>query len=341
LQSEADQSKLAMVKPLAQNNVRGAAPTVSSNGAGAGRIRSVDLAKGLMARVLHPRHLWTAAQLHRHRRAHRNAADDAVLALYASILPDDFLHYGYFDDLTARPEEMPYAEIGRAQVRYANMLLEFVVDAANPVLDAGCGMGGLCRMLRERGFDPVALTPDRTQGAHVAATMPQVPLVRSKLEDLRASEYAGRFGTIITAESLQYMKLDRALPVLSAVIKPGGRWIMSDYYRLSPQGDRSCHCWSEFRQRVGDDGWRFVVERDITANILPALAFVHMWASRLAMPAMHMAMSRLRRRQPGLHHLLGGVLDVLEGVANDNLQRIDPRWFAANRCYMLGVLEKP
>jgi cyclopropane fatty-acyl-phospholipid synthase-like methyltransferase len=341
LQSGADQSKLAGVKPLAQNNVRGGAATPSSNGARAGRIRSIDLAKGLMARVLHPRHLWTAAKLHRHRRAHRNTADDAVLALYASILPDDFLHYGYFDDLTARPEDMPYAELGRAQVRYAKLLLDYVIDAAHPVLDAGCGMGGLCRMLRERGFDPVALTPDRTQCAHIAKNQPQMPLVRSKLENISASDYAGRFGTIITAESLQYMKLDRALPVLAAVLKPGGRWIMSDYYRLSPEGDRSCHCWSEFRQRVGDDGWRFVAERDITANVLPALAFVHMWVSRLAIPAMHMGVSRLRRRQPGLHHLLGGVLDVLERVVHENFQRIDPRWFAANRCYMVAVLEKP
>lgn len=341
MQSAADQLTLAGLKPPTQDKSRRGAAALSANSAGVRKIRSTDLARGLMARVLNPQHLWTAAQLHRHRRANRRAPDDATLDFYSRILPDDFLHYGYFDDPDAKPEDMPYSEIGRAQVRYANVLLEQVIDSSHPVLDAGCGMGGLCRMLRERGFNPVALTPDRTQAAHLAATLPDVPMINSKFESIKVAEHAGRFGTVITSESLQYMKLDQALPLLSQVLRPGGRWIVSDYFRRHPDGDRSCHLWSEFHQRVIDGGWQIVHERDITANILPALSFVHMWFSRLGVPAMRLGRSRLRRRQPGLHHLLAGVLDVLEAVADDNLKRVDPQWFAAHRCYMLAVLQAP
>ena len=337
----ADQLTLAGLNQRTQNKLQQGVTKATGNSAGAKRIRSADLAKSLMARMLNPQHLWTAARLHRHRRAHRRAPDDAALDFYSRILPDDFLHYGYFDDLTTRPEDMPFAEIGRAQIRYANMLLQLVVDSSHPVLDVGCGMGGLCRMLRERGFEPVALTPDRTQVAHIAATQPDVPVIKSKFEAICAAEHEGRYGTVITSESMQYLKLDQALPLLARVLRPGGRWIVSDYFRHQPEGDRSCHLWTEFYQRVIDAGWRIEHQRDITANVLPTLAFVHMWFSRLGVPAMRLGCSRLRRRQPGLHHLMSVMLDVLEAVADDNLKRVDPQWFAAHRCYMLMVLQRP
>jgi SAM-dependent methyltransferase len=307
------------------------------------RIRAGDLVRGLMARILNPRDLWKAAQLHRGRRALRRGVDDSALEMYSKILPDGFLHYGYFDDddLDQDPQEMPLAEIGRAQIRYARQLLGFVHDTSRPVLDVGCGMGGLCRMLSEGGFSPVALTPDRSQAAHVAATQPNVPIIASKFEVICAAEHAGRYGTVITSESLQYIKLEKAFALVGQLLGPGGQWIVSDYFRLRSDGDRSCHLWSEFRRRVDADGWRIAHERDITPNVLPALAFIHMWATRVAVPAMHMATSRLRRRQPGLHHLLSGVLGTLEDVAVDNLQRVDPKWFAAHRRYMILVLEKP
>jgi cyclopropane fatty-acyl-phospholipid synthase-like methyltransferase len=324
-------------------SITSASSPATAGETGVKRIRASDLARNLMGRVLNPRHLWRAAQLHRGRRAQRHAFDDAALELYSKILPDGFLHYGYFDDddLDKKPEEMPLAEVGRGQVRYARMLLEHVIDSSERVLDVGCGMGGLCRMLAERGFSPVALTPDRTQAAYIAATQPTVQVIQSKFEAISMPEHEARYGTVIMSESLQYMKLDKAALLAAALLKPGGRWIVTDYFRRHPNGDRSCHVWNEFRRRVDAGGWRIVHERDITANVLPALAFIHMWGTRAGIPALHMATSRMRRRQPGLHHLLGGVLAVLEGAALDNLSRVDPQWFVAHRCYKLAVMEKP
>jgi 2-polyprenyl-3-methyl-5-hydroxy-6-metoxy-1,4-benzoquinol methylase len=304
------------------------------------KARGGAIAKALLGRVVNPKHVTRAIKLHWTRRSHRHTFDDAQLALYARILPSDFLHFGYFDDPQRQPEDISLAEVSRAQNRYAELLLEQAGNPADPVLDVGCGMGGLCRMLAARGYSPVALTPDRLQVTHITATLPEVPVIRTKLEELKVEEHAGKYGTIITAESLQYLKLPKALPVLSAVLKPGGRWVACDYFHSQPSADRACHFWDDFPIELAGAGWRISYQRDITAHVLPMLAYIHMWATRFGIPLMQFAFLRLRRKQPAIHHMLGGVLDLLEEMASSNIELIDPVHFAATTKYMLLVMER-
>lgn len=213
----------------------------ASSGTASRKLRAAPLARALFGALANPLEWWRAARLQLARRAHRHSFDDAQLSLYARVLPTGFLHFGYFDDPHLRPEDMSLAGLEDAQKNYADLVLEHAGDPAEPVLDVGCGMGGLSRMLRERGFRPVALTPDRGQAAHVRATLPGVPVVRCKFERLPAAEHAGRYGTVFTAESLQYLKLDASLPLLASVLRSGGRWVACDFFHARPSADRSCH----------------------------------------------------------------------------------------------------
>src|SRR4051812_26145264 len=149
-----------------------------------GKITVGQVSRRVVARTLNPRHLVEAAKLQIRRKAHRHSYDDAQLALYSQILPSDFLHYGFFDDPDIRPEDMSLSDIVGAQQRYSELLLDLAGKPTEPVLDVGCGMGGLSRLLRDRGFAPVALTPDRLQAAHVRSALPDVPVIRSKFEQL-------------------------------------------------------------------------------------------------------------------------------------------------------------
>ena len=304
------------------------------------KISAGSLAGGVASRLFWPGHLWTAISLHRQRKANRRKFDDTRLALYSQILPSDFLHYGFFDDVTHQPEEISLHDITRAQARYAELLIDLAGDLADPVLDIGCGMGGLSRMLKDRGFAPTALTPDRMQAAHIQKTLPDVPVIRSKLEKMEASDYAGKFGTVFTAESLQYLKLDLALPILQTILKPGGKWVACDYFLSRPSTDQTCHNWDAFNDRLKQAGWRISYERDITANVLPTLGFLHMLSTRFGMPMLGFATLRLKRKQPGLHHLVERAIDQLEGVAADNIALINPNEFAKDRRYMMLVMER-
>ena len=88
------------------------------------------------------------------RKATKRLYDDHRLELYNKILPSDFLHYGFFDDAEIAPEAMSLSSITQGQTRYAELLIDLAGSAADPVLDIGCGMGGLSRMLHDRHFTP-------------------------------------------------------------------------------------------------------------------------------------------------------------------------------------------
>lgn len=301
------------------------------------------MARSVVGRILHPGHLAKAIRLQRGRRAAERAYDDAQLALLAQVLPAGHLHYGYFDDVDRPPREISLAELERAQRRYAELIVDLATDRQSPALDVGCGMGTLAKLLLDRGFAPTALTPDRLQAAHVAATYPQIPCIRCKFENLPDPDaHAGRYGTVITAESLQYLKLDRALPLLARVLKPGGSWIACDYFRLGSHAvERSGHRWDEFAERLDRAGWVVDYQRDVTAHVLPTLGVVHAWATQVGVPLLQFVDLKFRVKQPGLHHVLQGVSERIGGVIEDNLRIIDPTVFAREKQYMLLRMRPP
>jgi SAM-dependent methyltransferase len=270
----------------------------------------------------------------------RAVDDDSQLQFYHRVLGTDFLHYGYFDQTEFDPAAMSFNDLRVAQLRYAELLLEQAQDRARPVLDVGCGMGGLLGMLSRQGFQPVALTPDRSQIRYITQAYPTVPRLHMRFEELDANEHAGRYGTVVTSESLQYLKLDQALPLLQRILAPGGRWIACDYFRRSQAPAGSGHEWSSFEQRVQREGWKFVLSRDITAHVLPALGFLHMWGGDVVAPGVDYLVQRTQRRSPGIYHLAEPSFARLCEVMRGNLNLIEPQAFAAQKSYRLMVLQR-
>ena len=300
------------------------------------------LLRSVLGRVLNPAHLWKAASLQYHRKANRRLFADHRLEFYAKILPSDFLHYGFFETTEKQRtrEHEPRLVCPPPRRGMRDMLIDLAGDAADPVLDVGCGMGGLCRLLVDRGFHPTALTPDRLQAAYVAKMQPAVPVLRCKLEKMPTVDHRHRFGTVFTAESLQYLKLDEALPVLAAILKPGGKWVACDYFLTHRSVDKTCHNWELFEERLEQTGWKITYQRDITANVLPTLGFLHMLGTRFGLPLLGFITLRLQRKQPGAYHLLEKMFGIVEGVATDNVGLIDPAQFARDRRYLMLVIER-
>ena len=289
---------------------------------------------GLFKRALRARNLRAARRAWRRQKFVPRVRDDAQLKLYGELLPGGFLHYGYFDDPQTAPREISLNDIARAQLRYANVVTAGIEAEDGPILDVGCGLGGLARLLVERGLETVALSPDQHQIAHVQATLPEVKTLQMRFEDLDGDEHAGRYGTLITAESLQYLEMEIALPLIQKVLKPGGRWIACDYFRVGEKASES-ETWDGFAARLKEHGFEVCFRRDITPHVLPTLAYLHLWGAEIAGPILRFGVGKIERKQPGLHRLLRETLAMLDGRIEHHLDLVDPATFAANYQYVL------
>lgn len=294
----------------------------------------MNVAGGLFRRAFRARRLREARRIQRRQKFVARVRDDAQLKLYGELLPGGFLHYGFFDDPQTAPREISLADIARAQLRYAEIVLQTLTEGDSPVLDVGCGMGGLTRLLLERGLEPVALSPDCHQIAHVSATYPDVETLQMRFEDLPADAHAARYGTVITAESLQYLELDIALPLLQKVLRAGGRWIVCDYFRTGEIASES-ETWESFAARLQKHGFEVCFKRDITPHVLPTLAYLHLWGAEIAQPIVRFGVGKVKRKQPGLHHLLKETLELFDGRIEHHLDLVNPATFAANYRYLL------
>jgi len=297
-------------------------------------------AKCIIGRVIVPSNwspLWNCL---RRPKVRGKAADDAQLKLYGQLLPSGFLNYGYSDDPTRPPERMSVHDIEQAQLRYATRLADLVADREHRILDSGCGMGGLIGILLQRGLQPTALTPNRTQIKHVRTTYPSVPIIEGKLEQIPLPEYRHAFGTIITSESFQYVNLNEGLAVIEQLLRPGGRWILCDYFRTTDSTNRSGHRWNEFTAALEKNGWRITHQEDITAHVLPTIAFVHMWATRFGLPVAQFATDRLERKRPALHYILQDVILKAREQIQGRLEVVDPVVFAREKKYLTLVIER-
>ena len=266
---------------------------------------------------------------------------NAQLQLYSRMLPGDFLHYGYFDDPDTPAEEISFADLQRAQLRYAQKLIERIGVPGAPVLDAGSGMGGMLGLLRSAGHDVTGLTPDRIQVDHIRRAYPDVPVLRCRFEDTPVDRFKAYFDTVIHAESVQYMDSESVFAVLDKIVAHSGTWIVADYFRVGrSRTNRSGWRLDSFRDRVRACGFEITDETDITDHVLPTLAFARLLADRIALPALDFAHDKLRAKYPGLHYVLEDVADRVRGAAVRSAEVLDPAVFAAHKRYMLMSLRR-
>jgi SAM-dependent methyltransferase len=300
----------------------------------------LGMLRQLASRTFAPRHLLTLARLANAPRADRKSRLDAELQFCADVLPGDFINYGFYEDASLPPEQISLHTISQAQLAYGRLLMAQITDKARPVLDAGCGMGGLLNLLVADGFDPVALTPNHAQAEYIRRRHASVRILEGKC-DLRTLEtWGGHFGTVVTSESFQYMKLAPGLRTVAHVLAPGGRWVLCDYFRIAPTRRNSGHQWTDFTRAAQENGWRIVSERDITAHAMPTLRYLHMLGSRVGGAAADFMLGKLKRKRPALHYLVEGVVQDWRGYIDDQVRTVDPDVFVREKKYMLLVLER-
>jgi 2-polyprenyl-3-methyl-5-hydroxy-6-metoxy-1,4-benzoquinol methylase len=279
----------------------------------------MSIISAVLKKFINPVSLYTIIKLQRNRKKVDRVRDDAQLKLYSQILKGDFLHYGYFDDPDIKPEDISLNQIYKAQLRYAELLIEKLNGKGKEVLDIGCGMGGLLKLLAAKGYNPTALTPDNTQVHYISNKYPHIPMHHCKFEDLDGDTNAGKFDALVTSESLQYLQLDIALPLLHKISKPDAQWLACDYFRTGDKAEKSGHYWDAFLEKIKKYGWSLEYEQDITPNILPTIAFAYMWGSNIGMPLYDFGIEKLKLKAPGMYYAVEDALPIIKQKIDKNL----------------------
>ncbi len=298
-----------------------------------------NIIKNILKRALYPHHLYRVIKLQRNRKRGNRHEDDAQLKLYAKILKGDFLHYGYFDNANIQAEDISLNMIYQAQKRYAEKLVELISDKHTPALDVGCGMGGLLKLLNENNINAIGLTPDNTQIKHITSTYPN-KVLHCRFEDIKVDDYINHFGTVITSESLQYLQLDKALPIIDKIMKPGGTWVACDYFRLGKAHEKSGHNWESFNKLLTEHGFKMTKEENITPHILPTIAYIYMWATQIGMPVKEFLIEKIKVKNPGLYYMIEKSLPEIDGKLEKNINIINPTLFALEKKYVLMRIER-
>ena len=110
----------------------------------------------------------------------------------------------------------------RARPTYPREAAAWLVgqDAAT-VLELGAGTGKLTAQLVDLGHDVVATDPDPAMLDRLSRNLPEVRTIEAHAEELPVGDRA--FDAVVAAQAFHWFDLDRALPEIARVLKPGGR----------------------------------------------------------------------------------------------------------------------
>ena len=270
------------------------------------------------------------------RTARHDGRGDLELEFYQACFGNDYLHAGYFDPIPVDAESISFADLKRAMQAYTDLVATRVPDGAR-VLDVGCGTGGLIGQLRARGIDAAGLTPSAAHARYVRERH-GCEVIEARLEAIDIEGWRGRFDVLTSMESFHNVPPERGVPIMGALLAPGGRWINIDYYRLRAETrNRSGRLLDDYRRALDSSGFEVVEEIDVSANTAPSMAFAHLIASRIVVPMIDFGIGRFFFKRPVLRYLTQDF--VARHRARLRVDGIDPAVLAGDKRYLLQVLE--
>jgi cyclopropane fatty-acyl-phospholipid synthase-like methyltransferase len=297
-----------------------------------------DAMKKILLRLINPVELIKAWLYHRKVSKYGQSTDNLELLFYSKILKNDMLHYGYFEDPDIEPDSISIRALEEAQIKYSQNIIDKITDLNNPILDIGCGMGGLSNLIAQKGLQVEALSPDENQIKHIKSKYPNIKCYKKRFQNFDTDNV---YGTLINSESFQYIPLNKAFEKADKLVKPGGTWIIVDYFRINDSGiNKSSHLLEDVIQKTKEHGWEITCQQDITPNILPTIKMVYMYAERFMLPVIHFSFEKIRVKKAWLYYYIRDIKELADEKIYKELASVDPVKFENEKKYLFLVLRK-
>src|SRR5258708_25961769 len=186
-----------------------------------------------------------------------------------------------------------------AQQRYNDMLIAQLPRPEREVrvLDIGCGTGHLRRQLRDGGYCADGVIPakdlcDAVRSRLAGCIGPQPRIHECRFEDFPAGQCRGLYDVTLFSESFQYISPSISLPILQAILKPGGLLLIADFFKTDESGDRGVgderfgggHPLREFYAPKKNTPFALLKDEEITGRVSPRRKLVHYLLSERSAP---------------------------------------------------------
>lgn len=288
--------------------------------------------------LLNPVRILRAMQFHRQQKKYCKTSHDQELRLYSELLSNDMLHYGYFENPDIEPEKLSFFDVETAQLNYAEKLISHLNDKSLPVLDIGCGIGGIANLIYQKGFSVDVLSPNINQLTYVKKRHPSFTAFNVTFEEFSSEK---KYGTLLNAESFQYIDMELAFAKAGEIMVPGGRWVICDYFSIQTgEGKKPGRRFEDFEQFAERYGWKIIYQEDITKHVLPTLKFANMYITRIVNPLIYYLESKMLVKMAWLHHLTREVRDSLNKKLAKEFSKVDIDRFLAEKKYLILVLTR-
>ena len=217
------------------------------------------------------------------------------------LLQTDDLHYG----LWPAGLEVSLQNWAQAQANHSDLILDAIPAGVKTILDVGCGAGSFTEKLVKHGYQVDAVSPSPLLAHEARKRLGDAcHIFETKFEHI---ETDSRYDLILFSESFQYVGIGKSLPRVVKLLNPGGRLLICDFFKKDVEGDGVLgggHKLSKFFDRMSEQPFDQVLDRDITNEIAPTMDLVNDFLLQVALPSRDLIFTFLAGRYPHLFRFI-------------------------------------